>query len=375
MPLSKTTFSTPGTPRVYVDNFLFARAINMKMQVGDVTVVREDDDNDVYFDNSADNKLLWDLDPVRYVTLNNSGESNIKHISAEFFTKPEDGAQMKPFLNLMHTSNYAAIFNHNLGSSSAPVQVSLNYNGGGGSVGDLGSGGTIGSDDIVGNFNEQIDEDGFILSKFTLNEGGDEDQLHQFDFVIEPSSGDYLPVDFSYNIGSFSVGTFLDFPVSPDLSVKQTYMHEGVKTKTTIGGKHLTHVDYYGAPNWATLPPFTTTESTTENFIGTGHTGRKAWDMKFSYVDKTDMFNSIQSGSSAGGYIRFINNQAIGFKKQKSIIGTYLNRTLGGSIRHILQPDNSRNEFYMVKLDQKSTSITQVAHGVFEVAFKFVQVW
>ena len=375
MPLSKTTFSTPGTPRVYVDNFLFARAINMKMQVGDVTVVREDDDNDVYFDNSADNKLLWDLDPVRYVTLNNSGESNIKHISAEFFTKPEDGAQMKPFLNLMHTSNYAAIFNHNLGSSSAPVQVSLNYNGGGGSVGDLGSGGTIGSDDIVGNFNEQIDEDGFILSKFTLNEGGDEDQLHQFDFVIEPSSGDYLPVDFSYNIGSFSVGTFLDFPVSPDLSVKQTYMHEGVKTKTTIGGKHLTHVDYYGAPNWATLPPFTTTESTTENFIGTGHTGRKAWDMKFSYVDKTDMFNAIQSGSSAGGYIRFINNQAIGFKKQKSIIGTYLNRTLGGSIRHILQPDNSRNEFYMVKLDQKSTSITQVAHGVFEVAFKFVQVW
>ena len=375
MPLSKTTFSTPGKPRVYIANFLFARAINMKMQVGDVTVVREDDDNDVYFDNSADNKLLWDLDPVRYVTLNNSGESNIKHISAEFFTKPEDGAQMKPFLNLMHTSNYAAIFNHNLGSSSAPVQVSLNYNGGGGSVGDLGSGGTIGSDDIVGNFNEQIDEDGFILSKFTLNEGGDEDQLHQFDFVIEPSSGDYLPVDFSYNIGSFSVGTFLDFPVSPDLSVKQTYMHEGVKTKTTIGGKHLTHVDYYGAPNWATLPPFTTTESTTENFIGTGHTGRKAWDMKFSYVDKTDMFNAIQSGSSAGGYIRFINNQAIGFKKQKSIIGTYLNRTLGGSIRHILQPDNSRNEFYMVKLDQKSTSITQVAHGVFEVAFKFVQVW
>ena len=368
MALSKVTYSTPGTPRVYVDNFLFARAINMKMQVGDVTVAR-DNDNYVYFDNSADNKLLWDLDPVRYVTLNNSSGENIKYISAEFFTKAEDGVLMKPFLNLMHTSNYAAIFNHNLGSSSLPVQVRLDYNAGGGGVGDLGSGGSISSDTIVGNFNEQIDEDGFILSKFSLNASGDEDQLHQFDFIIEPSDGNYLPTDFSYNIGSFSVGTYLDFPVSPDLSVKQTYMHEGVKNKTTIGGKHLTHVDYYGAPNWATLPPFTNTKPSTENFIGTGHTGRKAWNMKFSYVDKTDMFNAIQSGSSAGIYT------SGGFEETSSIIGTYLSRSLGGKLKHILQPYKDKNEFYMVKLDQKSTSITQVAHGVFEVAFKFVQVW
>tara|TARA_Y100001937_G_scaffold64864_1_gene88817 strand:+ start:2383 stop:3537 length:1155 start_codon:yes stop_codon:yes gene_type:complete len=384
MALSKVTYSTPGTPRVYIDNFLFARAINMKMKVGGVTVVRENaDDNYSYFDNSADNKLLWDLDPVRYITLNNSGAHNdIKRISAEFFTSDEDGVLMKPFLNLMHTTNYAGVFNHNLSSGSdSKVRVDLVYNGGNQPEDPqedrlLGYGGQpqyINS--IVGEFGQEINEDGFILSEISLNRAGDEDQLHQFDFVIKPSSGSHLPQEFSYNIGSFSVGTYLDFPVSPDLSVKQTYMHEGVKTKTTIGGKHLTHVDYYGAPNWATLPPFTTTESTTENFIGTGHTGRKAWDMKFSYVDKTDMFNSIQSGSSAGGYIRFINNQAIGFKKQKSIIGTYLNRTLGGSLRHVLQPDNTRNEFYMVKLDQKSTRITQVAHGVFEVAFKFVQVW
>lgn len=376
MALSKVTYSTPGTPRVYVDNFLFARAINMKMQVGGVRVYADSGDYS-YFNNLSDEKLLWDMDPVRYVTLNNSGQEDIEYISAEFFTSAEDGAQMKPFLNLMHTSNYAAIFNHNLGSSGAPVQVKLNYNGGSDTeIGDLGTGGIISSTtSIVGDFNEQVNQDGFILSKISLNAGGDQDQLHQFDFEIRPSNGDYLPTEFSYNIGSFSVGTYLDFPVSPDLSVKQTYMHEGVKNKTTIGGKHLTHVDYYGAPNWANLPPFTTTESTTENFIGTGYTGRKAWDMKFSYVDKTDMFNAIQSGSSAGGYIRVVDGQSIGFKVQESILSTYLNRTLGGSIRHILQPDNSKNEFYMVKLDQKSTRITQVAHGVFEVAFKFVQVW
>tara|TARA_Y100001937_G_scaffold113386_1_gene161985 strand:- start:32 stop:1141 length:1110 start_codon:yes stop_codon:yes gene_type:complete len=369
MALSKVTYSTPGTPRVYVDNFLFARAINMKMNMNGAKAFSDSGDVS-YFPDLSDRKLLWDLDPTRYVTINNTDQlDDITSISVKFFTSTEDGLLMKPFLNLMHTSNYAGLFNHNLGSADQSVQIKLNYNGGGSSNADLGAGGPISSEPIVGNFNEQIDEDGFILSKFSLNNAADEDQLHLFDFIIKPSSGDYLPTEFSYNIGSFSVGTFLDFPVSPDLSVKQTYMHEGVKTKTTIGGKHLTHVDYYGAPNWANLPPFTTTESTTENFIGTGHTGRKAWDMKFSYVDKTDMFNAIQSGSSAGTYT------SGGFAETSSIIGTYLSRTLGGKLKHILQPDNTKNEFYMVKLDQKSTSITQVAHGVFEVAFKFVQVW
>ena len=137
MALSKVTYSTPGTPRVYVDNFLFARAINMKMQVGSVTVVA-DSGNFSYFPNLSDKKLLWDLDPVRYVTINNSEQSDITSISAEFFTSNDDALQMKPFLNLMHTSNYAALFNHNLGSSSAPVQVSLNYNGGASGLGNLG---------------------------------------------------------------------------------------------------------------------------------------------------------------------------------------------------------------------------------------------
>ena len=101
--------------------------------------------------------------------------------------------------------------------------------------------------------------------------------------------------------------------------------------------------------------------------------------MKFSYVDKTDMFNRAQSGSSAGSYWRILEYgggfEADGFKYENSIINTYLSRTLGGKLKHILQPDKTKKEFYMVKLAQKSTSITQVAHGVFEISFKFVQVW
>lgn len=379
MALSKSTYSVPGTPRVYIDNLLFARAMNIKVNFGDLLRVAENYTTTPFFNNTSERRIVWDLDPSRYVTINNSDIAT-RRISTEIYIEQEYGVQIKPFLNLMHTSNYAALFNHNLFTgSNAAVKLDVHYNGQALPPEEdpdwlLGYGGTPSSTAIVGKFGQDVDEDGFILSGINLNASEDEGQLHQFDFVIEPSAGDYLPEEFSYNIGSFSLGTYLDFPVSPDLSVKQTYMHEGVSTKRTVAGKDLTHINYAGAPNWGNLPPFTTS-SAIDNFIGANYSGRKTWDMKFSYVDKTDMFNAIQSGSSAGGYFRVVDNFASGLKSDSSILSTYLNRTLSGKLKHVLQPNKDKNEFYIVKLDQKSTSITQVAHGVFEVAFKFVQVW
>ena len=374
MALPKATFSVPGTPRVYIDNLLFARAMN----IANLRSLRvaENNSSTTFFNNIAEREEFG-IRPSRYVTINNT-DVNTKRITSEFYITQDYGDSIRPFLNLMHTSNYAALFNHNLyTASTSPVTLDVFYNGQSSNDSSeliLGTGGTPTSAPIVGQFGQDVDEDGFILSAIDLDASGDEGQLHQFDFIIEPSTADFLPEEFSYNIGSFSLGTYLDFPVSPDLNVKQTYMHEGVSTKRTVAGKDLTHINYAGAPNWGNLPPFTTS-SASDNFIGTNYSGRKAWDMKFSYVDKSDMFNAIQSGSTAGMYFKVVEGFSVGQKTEKSILSTYLNRTLSGSLRHILQPDNTRAEFYIVKLDQKSTRINQVAHGVFEVSFKFVQVW
>ena len=372
---SDATYGVVGTPRVYVDNFLLARTLGMKMNVGDfraVNPINPPDDDYIYFGGDlAQRRLLWDMDPVRYSTFT-PPEGDWTKLQAEFYTLDDDKPNMRPFLNLMHTSNYAAVLNHNLysGDPNQTVQVNLHYNG------TDEAGGVPATTSIVGDFGQDIDEDGFIISEISL--AAPDEELFEFDFSIEPSSTPMLSHDFEYNIGCFSVGTYIDFPVSPDLSVKIGYSHEGVQSKRTIAGKDLTHVSYYGAPNWGKLPPFTTSEVSSEtNFQGTGLTGRKTWDMKFSYVDKTDMFNRAQSGSSAGFYWRIggPDGHTDGFSYEDSIVGTYLSRTLGGKLKHILQPDNTKKEFYMVKLDQKSTSITQVAHGVFEISFKFVQVW
>lgn len=330
------TYSVPGTPRVYIDNVLFARSIGMPLSV------------------TSGSNLLWDMDPVRTVNFSGSVGQTIK---SEITFDP---SASNAFSNLLNSSNYFAVLNHNLhtGSDSTKVTISLSYN-------DNSSGSvTLLNDVSIGEIYDDISSDGFILRSIDFS--SDSNEFTQLDVNIDAPDTSY-----NFNIGCYSLGTYLDFPVSPDLSVKMGYSHEGVQSKRTIAGKDLTHVSYYGAPNWGDLPPFTITDINNKDvyFAGAGLTGRKTWDMKFSYVDKTDMFNAIQSGSSAGIYT------SVGFEETSSIIGTYLSRSLGGKLKHILQPDNTKNEFYMVKLDQKSTSITQVAHGVFEVAFKFVQVW
>jgi len=377
MALSKATFSVPGTPRVYIDNLLFARAMNIKVNFGDLLRVAENDTSPTFFNNIAERRRVWDLDPSRYVTINNT-DVNTKRITTEFYITQDYGDGIRPFLNLMHSSNYAALFNHNLyTASTSPVTLDVFYNGQSSNDSSelvLGTGGTPTSAPIVGQFGQDVDEDGFILSAINLDASGDEGQLHQFDFIIKPSEGDYLPEEFSYNIGSFSLGTYLDFPFAPDVEVKMSYSHEGVRNKRTVAGKDLTHINYTGAPNWGNLPPFTTSNAL-DNFIGANYSGRKSWDMKFSYIDKTDMFNAIQSGSTVGGYFKVVEGFSLGLKTERSILATYLNRTLSGSLKHILQPDNTRAEFYIVKLDQKSTKINQVAPGTFEINLKFVQVW
>ena len=336
------TYSVPGTPRVYIDNVLFARSIGMPLSV------------------TTGNKLLWDMDPVRTVNFSGSASQLIK--SAITFDQSVNNA----FSNLLNSSNYFAVLNHNLSTGSGvETSVSLTYkdNYVETTHSDAGTVATT-SDIIIGDIDSDITSDGFILQSIELS--GESDEFTQLDVNFTTPAQEY-----SYNIGCFSLGTYLDFPVSPDLSVKMGYSHEGVQSKRTIAGKDLTHVSYSGAPNWGELPPFSIKdyENDTINFSGAGLTGRKTWDMKFSYVDKTDMFNAIQSGSSAGP------NDSNAFAETSSIIGTYLSRSLSGKLKHILQPDKTKDEFYMVKLDQKSTSITQVAHGVFEISFKFVQVW
>ena len=362
MAISTSTYASIATPRVYVDNLLLARTLGMKFTPGNI--ITTSDSETIEDENFANKRALWDMDPSRYLNFT-SPESDVTSIFAEMYTTPVDRDGMEAFLSLMHTSNYAGVLNHNLnngGDASAKFKLYANENE------------VTSTTEIVGSFREDVAQDGYMLSKINLS--CDNEQLHTIGFEIAPSDG-YFSADYNYNIGTFTIGTYLDFPFAPDLDVTIGYDHDGVDTRRTIGGKDLTHVSFPGPPDWGELPPFTLSGGSDLSFKGAGVTGRRSWNVKFSYIDKTDMFNSTQSGSSAGTYFKslFYGTGEPGFHQDLSIVGTYLSRTLGGKLKHIFQPDKTKAEFYMVKLDQGSTKIKQLSTGVYEINLKFVQVW
>ena len=375
MALSRSTYSVPGTPRVYIDNLLYGRAVGMVFdQPGlNAKITNAGSDSAIQDTVGVDPRLLWDLDPLRTSSIN---FSSLPSNTYQIYSKLRFIDSGDEFQKLVSTSNYAAVLAHNLNSVNSQtfrVRVWGEYMSGGISQNSE----MISASSIVGNFDEDVTSDGFILSEIDPTY----DIYNVIAMRIDPSTSgeEFSEGSETLSIGSFSFGTYLDFPNSPDLNVKQSISHDGVSTTRTLAGKDLTNIRYSGAPNWGDLPPFTNTKADTYNYKGTGFTGRKSWDMKFSYVDKTDMFNSIMSGSSAGTNFRIVpvgeSSYEDGFRADESIVGTYLSRTLGGSLKHVLQPDNTKDEFHFVKLDQNSTDIQQVAHGVFDISLKFIQVW
>ena len=370
MTLSKTTHSVPGTPRVYIDNLLYGRSMGIPYDLPTLNFKLGGDLSDIQVDDllGVDSRLLWDLDPLRTSTIDLTSQNNAP---TQIYSKIRFEDSGDEFKKLVSSSNYAAVLGHNLNTASADI---LKVRAWGNN--DVEQGDMFSSSSIVGNFSQDVTSDGFIIAAISPQF----ESYDNFAMRIQPSDNGY----FNYNdtilsIGSFSIGTYLDFPNSPDLSVKQSVSYDGISTARTLAGKDLTNIRHTGSPNWGNLPPFTNSQADSYEYKGTQFTGRKSWEMKFSYIDKTDMFNAVMSGNSAGTSWRLLNidgiNLSVGMKKEESIVGTYLTRTLGGSLKHIFQPDNTKNEFYLVKLDQNSTSITQVAYGVFDISLKFTQVW
>ena len=63
------------------------------------------------------------------------------------------------------------------------------------------------------------------------------------------------------------------------------------------------------------------------------------------------------------------------FDVDTSIISSFLALTLNGTISFLFQPDNTKQDFAICKLDKNSLSIDQVAHGTYSISMTFSEVW
>ena len=192
------------------------------------------------------------------------------------------------------------------------------------------------------------------------------------------------------SIGSLAFGNYFDFPVSPDLQLSQTIEMDGVEAQKTKGGVEHSRLKYKGNPKWGSLGAWELGGFANDwqiNAFLNARSGRRSWDLSFSYIPDTDMFPTSSLG---GGIITdpdeydSSNISADGTEtdstllKDDSFYSAVWNRTLGGRLPFIFQIDKNNfnpDQFAICKFDQDKLDIKRVAHNVYSIKVKIREVW
>tara|TARA_Y100000588_G_C14093522_1_gene855576 strand:- start:201 stop:1163 length:963 start_codon:yes stop_codon:yes gene_type:complete len=239
---------------------------------------------------------------------------------------------------------------------------------------------------------------GFSIATFTGN-----NDLN-LSFITVEEDDTYLNID----IGSIIIGTYYEMPHSPDLNLSLSYDYSGVKEITTRGGASLSNSFYSKPPMWGDLPAWefnaiayagdqldTEEIQTNVNYIPDSlkplsRSGRRIWDLSFSYLDDGDVFGANQNigtftGDGDAAVADYddgdLNSNRAWFEYGKNLLGDdnfysqVIHKTNGGQLPFIFQPNKDDNtNFAIAKIDSGFT-FKQVANGVYNVKMKIREVW
>ncbi len=402
MALGKDIYGSVGTPRIYIDYVQYAKAIDyVKFYYG----------RDFYNVNGtyAD---AWDFNPAKTTTYQASGEEAraelgviFKNSDADIPDEGDNGDGIPPaqdslrdnqFRLLLSTINYGGLLNHDLGiffNNANNADIRSIYFGT--------TRGDSSNSVIVGNIHS-VNDIGYTL--FDINSFS-EAGTHNYEglyFQILNEVQDFQSGELSgfgdtepfLNLGTLTVGRYFDFPVNPDLNVSMSFDYSGIKSFKNISGDEITSINYHQSPNWGNLAPWTNVNLdeyedfpsydlagtwVNSDFRAVRRGGRRTFKLSFSYIDKEDMFPKNFEGNMAGDYesVSMGGGEMTAFTwdEDSSIVSSFLNFTLGGQIPFIFQPDNTKQDFAICKLDKASSTIKQVAHGVYSVSMVFVETW
>tara|TARA_Y100000310_G_scaffold73243_1_gene69425 strand:- start:256 stop:1284 length:1029 start_codon:yes stop_codon:yes gene_type:complete len=232
------------------------------------------------------------------------------------------------------------------------------------------------------------DYDGFSIATF--------DGTGETDFRFKPQG--------ALNIGSIVIGTFYDMPHSPDLSLKLSYDYSGIKTIETKGGASLSNAFYTKPPAWGDLGawelnnPSNESLSTLEN-QSLSRSGRKIYDLSFSFLDDGDVFGANQSlakttmatqiadgtppasafdgtpgetGADLAVDAETFNDNLL---SGDNFYSQVIHKTNGGQLPFIFQPDKNDNTNFIIAKFEKGFSFQQTSPGLYSIKCRIVETW
>ena len=200
-------------------------------------------------------------------------------------------------------------------------------------------------------------------------------------------------------LGDISIGWSWTPQHSPQLELTQSFSNESIKTQTTLGGHTLSNAGYNHQPSWIRQPWTGTNQATTSVDRMIAPTGRRSWNLKFSYLtdDDTDSPLFAETYNSANGIFEWLgeteDNPETAEELDESgdymygIKKDFMSRVYHGSngfmLPFIFTPNknavdangNSNVEYAICRINNDTASFNQVANNVYDISLDIVEVW
>lgn len=408
-------------PRFYVSILQYLAA------TGDLIFPEEGDDDGNWYKGQKPLADIVYLNPHRFASFENTCEQSIYHV---YPFRSKAGA----FPDLMSSDNsYVMMLNHNFGPNvlgwagvmSSILTTDSHTNPEEGlpeTISDIGhsesanmpygnhlkNGFSIGLSGVAGGGGHQITND-------TLR------------FFLKLQSGPAIDDNFLYNLGTLMFGTYYDMPIAPDLSLTLRRDYEHTNSITSYTGSSFSNT-YANKPaawtaggtdknlgeresarrTWQVFEhgafeayaPYFDPNSTDYPARDYGYipraakSGRRAWDLSFSYMSDSDLWSSNESLTRDANWI----SSDLGYEDDdmvdpytlqydiltdNSFYAQVWHKTLNGTLPFVFQPDTrgsaagylddgwqgtNADQFAICRFAENSLEVTRTAHNVYNVS-------
>jgi len=235
-----------------------------------------------------------------------------------------------------------------------------------------------------------IDSAGFPANPSIINGDFTNGVIEGFSIANTGNRPDADGITVTGDVGSILVGTYYDMN-APNLSLTMSREYGGTKEFTTHNGSSMSNTMWSKPPKWGDLGAWE---------LGSGNpalsrSGRRTWDVKFSFMDDGDLWGSNQSLSTAvgntlsesaialydggiGGDLSDNTTFQYNLLTDDNFFSQVWHKTLGGTLPFIFQPDSSNNnpdQLCIAKFKDNSLKATQSSFNTYDISLSIEEVW
>lgn len=224
--------------------------------------------------------------------------------------------------------------------------------------------------ELVNHNGYEIDAEGATYNGWSLVEltgnTGDITKLI-FRFLPELDDGDVLTVN------TLVWGSYYDMTAFPDLNLSMEMDYSGITTQTAKDGSDIRNIIWYQSPSWVG----NAWELSENSQIPTplARSGKRVWNLNFKFLDEGDILNEFENLNELNDDVWEVDSDK-GIYIEDTFLSTVANKTLGGNLPFIFQPDNtdfSSDAFALCRIDG-GFKISQIVQDVYSMNLKIVEI-